>query len=368
MLKLNKITHITSAHPRYDTRIFLKECCSLVKKYHVNLIVADGLGDESKYDVKIYDVGKSNGRFNRIFKTTKKVLEKAVELDSDVYHLHDPELIPIGLKLKKMGKRVIFDAHEDLPKQVMAKHYLNGLTKKILSFSIAKAEVFALKKFDMVVGATPIIRDKFLTHGITSVNINNFPILDELIEIEPSFDTPTICYIGLLYETRGVREIVQAIENLDVKLIIAGKFFDKTFEDEMKALKGWGKVDFRGFVGRDEVKTILEESVAGLVTLHPTPSYIEAYPVKMFEYMSAGIGVIASDFPLYRAFIEKNNCGICVDPMKSQEIEKAIEIMIKNLKETRVMGEEGKRVIKDKYNWSIEEQKLFNLYKDLIDD
>ena len=362
------ITHLTSAHPRYDTRIFFKESRSLAKKYRVNLVVADGLGYEKNSGINIYDVGIEGGRFSRIFKTTKRVLEKAIELDSDIYHLHDPELIPIGLKLKKLGKRVIFDAHEDLPKQVLAKHYLNSFTKGILSFIIRKGEVFALKKFDGVVGATPMIRDKFLAHSIKSVDINNFPILDELIDIEPSFNNPTICYIGLLYETRGVREIVNAIENLDVKLIIAGKFFDKAYEEEIKRLKGWEKVDFRGFATRDEVKEILKESIAGLVTLHPTPSYIEAYPVKMFEYMSAGIGVIASDFPLYRAFIEKNNCGICVDPMKSQEIEKAIEIMIKNLKETKVMGEEGKRVIKDKYNWSIEEQKLFNLYKDLIDD
>ena len=360
------ITHLTSAHSRYDTRIFLKECISLTKNYKVNLIVADGLDDESKYDVNIYDVGKSDGRLGRIFKTTKKVLAKAVELDSDVYHLHDPELIPIGLKLKKMGKRVIFDAHEDLPRQVMAKHYLNGLTKKILSFSIAKAEVFALKKFDMVVGATPIIRDKFLTHGITSVNINNFPILDELIEIEPSFDTPTICYIGLLYETRGVREIVQAIENLDVKLIIAGKFFDKTFEDEMKALKGWEKVDFRGFVGRDEVKTILEESVAGLVTLHPTPSYIEAYPVKMFEYMSAGIAVIASDFELYKEFVEESQSGLTVNPLDVVEISEAINRVINDRKLAREMGKNGKRAIREQYNWSNEEQKLFKFYRELL--
>ena len=363
-----KITHLTSAHPRYDTRIFLKECCSLSKQYTLNLIVADGEGDELKSGVNIYDIGVEEGRVNRIFKTTKKILEKAIELDSDIYHLHDPELIPVGLKLKKLGKKVVFDAHEDLPKQVLAKHYLNSLTKKILSFTIAKAEIFALKKFDAIVGATPIIRDKFFAHGIKSVDINNFPILDELIDIEPSFNNPTICYIGLLYETRGVREIVQAVESLDVKLIIAGKFFDKAYEEEIKALKGWEKIDFRGFVSRDEVKEILQESVAGLVTLYPTPSYIEAYPVKMFEYMSAGIGVIASDFPLYREFVEDNRCGICVDPLDNRDIKKAIEHMIENLKDTKNMGKEGKRVIKNKYNWSIEEQKLFELYGDLLNE
>jgi len=360
------ITHLTSAHPRYDTRIFLKECCSLAKVYHVSLVVADGLGNEEKDGVGIYDVGADRGRFGRIVKTTKKVLAKAIELDSDLYHLHDPELIPVGLKLKKMGKKVVFDAHEDLPKQVMAKHYLNTFTKKILSFSIAKAEIFALKKFDAIVAATPIIRDKFLAHGMNSVDINNFPMLDELIELKPRFDTPTICYIGLLYETRGIREIIQAIENIAVKLIIAGKFFDASFEAEIKALKGWEKVDFRGFANRDEVKEILEASIAGLVTLHPTPSYVEAYPVKMFEYMSAGIGVIASDFPLYRAFIEEGKCGVCVDPLDSDAIKGAIVDMIAHKEDTKAMGQRGKALIQSQYNWGVEEKKLLRLYEELL--
>jgi len=360
-----KITHLTSAHPRYDTRIFLKECVSLAKNsdYTVSLVVADDKNDELKDNVSIYSVGKANGRKDRILNTTKKVLQRAIELDSHIYHLHDPELIFVGLKLKKLGKKVIFDAHEDLPKQVLAKHYLGNFTKKVLSFIIAKFEIWAFKKFDLVVAATPIIKEKFLKYNIKSIDINNFPILDELISIKPRFNAPTICYIGLLYDTRGIREIIKAIEKLDVKLIIAGKFFDKNFEDEIKALKGWSKVDFRGFASRDEVKNILEESIAGLVTLHPTPSYIEAYPVKMFEYMSAGITVISSDFPLYKEFVEQNNCGICVDPLDIKQIEKAIKKCLGDFELTKQMGQNGKNAIKEKYNWKIEEKKLIKLYE-----
>lgn len=362
---MKTITHLTSAHPRFDTRIFIKECSSLatVKNYEVNLVVADGLRDEQKNGVQIYDVGKSEGRFNRIFKTTKRVLDKAIALDSDIYHLHDPELMFVGWKLKKLGKKVIFDAHEDLPKQVLSKHYLPKHMKKVLSFFVSKIETFILKKLDMTVAATPIIRDKFLSHQIHSVDINNFPILDELIDIKPTFKSNTLCYIGLLYETRGIREIIMAIEGLDVKLIIAGKFFDKEFEDEIKSLEGWKQVDFRGFVDREGIKSILKESIAGFVTLHPTPSYVEAYPVKLFEYMGAGIAVISSNFPLYKGFVESSGSGICVDPLDIQDIKKAIVTLSENKEEAKKMGMLGKEVIQQKYNWEKEEEKLVSAYE-----
>lgn len=365
---MKKIVHLTSAHQRTDTRIFIKECCSLSNYYNTYLIVADGLGNEFKCNVKIIDVGVFKGRRKRMFNAPKMLLKKALDLDADIFHLHDPELIPIGLKLKKMGKKVIFDAHEDLPNQILSKHYLNYPTKKALSFLVTYFERVACSKFDGVITATPFIREKFLKINTNTIDINNYPKIEEFktdISISKAFNQ--ICYVGGLASLRGTKEIVDSLvlTKTDVRLKIAGNFDDKNFEENVKLMVGWSKVDFLGYVGREEIQDTLSTSIGGLVVLHPTRSYIDALPVKMFEYMAAGIPVIASNFPLWKNIIENSNSGICVDPLDPKAIATAIDYIVSHPKEAERMGISGKKAVFEKYNWKIEEEKLIKFYRDL---
>jgi len=363
-----KITHLTSAHPRYDTRIFVKECCSLAKRYEVSLIVADGLGDEKKDGVKFYDIGKIEGRLNRIVKTTKKVLLKAIELDSDIYHLHDPELMPVGLKLKRLGKKVIFDAHEDLPMQLLAKPYLPAILKKPLSKLASKYEKYACKKFDYVVAATPYIRDKFLTFT-QSIDVNNYPIIKELSsDVLWEERKNQVCYVGVIAKIRGNLENVQAMTYVNPKISfkLAGMTYESRFFEELEANENWNRVNFVGKLDRTGVKELLQESKMGLVTLHPTLNYIDALPVKMFEYMLAGIPVIASNFEILKDIVNKEECGLCVNPLDTKTIGEAIEYLAIHDEEAKKMGENGKKAVLERYNWGIEEKKFYYVYKKLI--
>ena len=118
-------------------------------------------------------------------------------------------------------------------------------------------------------------------------------------------------------------------------------------------------------MSRGGVKELLNSARAGLVLLHPRINYVDALPIKLFEYMAVGIPVIASDFPLWRTIVDGANCGILVDPMKPEQIAKAIDWLLDNPREARKMGERGRRAVLERYNWSLEEKKLIELYDKL---
>jgi glycosyltransferase involved in cell wall biosynthesis len=345
-------------------------CSSLAenKEQNVYLIVADGNGAEVKSGVNIIDVGpKTGGRLSRMTETVYKIYSKARELDADIYHLHDPELMPIGIKLKKLGKKVIFDAHEDLPKQLLGKPYLNKYNKIFLSKMVALYERYACSKFDAIITATPFIRGRFSEINTSAVDINNFPILNELFsDVDWSLKKNEIAYIGGISKIRGVHEIVKAMKYTHgVKLNLAGSFSEPEVETVVKKYEGWLSVNELGFLSRSEVAQVLGYSKIGLVTFLPSPNHIDAQPNKMFEYMSAGIPVIASNFPLWQEIVLGNKCGLCVDPMDPKAIGEAIQYLIDHPEEAEQMGKNGQIAVEVKYNWGIEQSKLKEVYSNL---
>lgn len=361
------ICQITTVHPRYDIRIFQKICMSLVSGYKVYLIVADGRGDEVLNGVTIYDVGqRSSSRIKRMFYTSRSAYQKALELDCPVYHFHDPEFLFYGLKLARKRRKVIYDVHEDVPKQTLSKEYINPLFRLIIAKTIKMAEHFVSSRLYAVVAVTPSITHRFKKYNLRTVNINNYPILftRDMVEYK---NRDGICYVGSISRIRGIKELLTSLEFVDTSLKLAGDFESEEFKDELVNDKNWKKVIYYGPVSSSEAAKIVIGSKIGIVTYLPEPNHIDAQPNKMFEYMIAGLPVIASDFPLWREIVMGNECGICVNPQDPIEISKAINYLLNNDSMAESLGKNGARAVSDKFNWNSEKQKLFSLYSSVFE-
>lgn len=363
---MKKIVHLTSVHARHDIRILLKECSSLARAgYAVSLVVADGKGDEVKNGVTIYDVGLIENRFSRIINTTKNVYAKAIELDVDIYHFHDPEMIPIGLKLKKAGKTVIFDSHEDFASDLLTKSYIPALLRNVMSVGFMFYDMWACKKFDIIVTATPAISKLYHDRGCKTVVINNFPIIEEL-SVPKVLKENIACFIGAQTPIRGIKELIEAIGKTSGKLYLAGPIISEEFKNELMSMPSWEKVVDLGILSRNDVAEVLAKSSVGLVTYLPAPNHTDAQPNKLFEYMSVGLPVIASNFPLWQEIVVDNDCGLCVDPANTEEIAQAIQFFFDHPDEGVRMGANGMIAVNDTYNWHAEEKKLIDLYDRMV--
>lgn len=299
-------------------------------------------------------------------RTTRRVLEVALRLDATVFHLHDPELIPAGLQLKRLGRVVIFDAHEDVPMQLLAKPYLNPAARRLLSSAFGAYERYACRRFDGIIAATPFIAEKFKQINPHTIDVNNYPLAEEF-DAAASWEHKRreVCYVGSIAAVRGIRELVRAcaLVRTDTRLALAGQFSEPALEAEVRAYPAWHRVRSLGHQDRAGVRDVMAASMAGLVTLHPERNYLDALPVKMFEYMAAGIPVIASDIPLWRSIVEGSRCGVCVDPMDPGAIAEAIDYFVQRPELARQMGCNGRRAILDTYNWPVESAKLINFYE-----
>lgn len=363
------VAHLTSVHPRWDTRL-LKMCTSLVKNgFIVNLVVADGKGNEILDGFKIVDAGSFNGRLRRIVNGTRAVLKEGLMLNADLYHIHDPELLPVAMLLILKGKKVIFDSHEDVSKQILSKPYLNMPLLYLISKIYSICEIFICKRLTGIIAATPKIRDKFLEININVIDVNNYPVLSEFAGVTKKISRKNmVCYVGSISLIRGIEEIVHSLTltKSNVTLNLVGEFTEQELKRQINLKKGWHRVKDFGFLDRAGIKKIFSNSLAGLVVFHPLPNHIHAQPNKIFDYMSAGIPVIASNFPLWREIVETNQCGLCIDPLNPKEIARAIDYIITHKSEAKIMGRNGRNTIVKKYNWANESKKLIDFYSMLL--
>ena len=367
-----RICHVTSVHPYNDTRIFFKECCSLTVAGFETHLVAPGAADMVAGGVYLHGVHKrSTNRIMRMTGTVNEVYGIACSVDADVYHLHDPELIFAGILLKLFRrKKVIYDVHEDYPKSIMASEWIHPVLRAVIGQSVAFAEWLGSKIFDGIVAATPSIAGRF--PQMKTVVVQNFPILDELLPdaaIPYKQRLPVIAYIGSISKLRGAKEMVEAAgllpEMSGLRLYFVGMFSPKEVEIEMSRVAGWNRVEFLGWQPRRQMAEVLGKSRMGLVLFHNVPNHVSAQPNKLFEYMAAGIPLIASNFAVWKAFVETNKCGICVDPLNPKEIANAILRIFKYPEAAKTMGENGRKAIEEKYNWENESKKLLSIYTQL---
>lgn len=368
------IIHFTTVHPRDDSRIRSKEVATLASAFNgaVCLYVQDGLGDAIDPDLgyRIVDTGPRLRRIPRMVLGGWRMIKAVARARPAVAHFHDPELLPWALLLRLWGIKVVYDVHEDMPQQVKHNPGLPKAAQKLLPPFVAVAEWIGARLINGIVAPTTTIADRF--PPAKTVLVRNFPLLSELHTPNsvPMRDRPLeMAYVGAISEVRNIYGMIQAVARLpypEARLRLVGRFAIPETERRAMAMSEWRSVKFDGWASRQEVAGVLADARAGLVLLKPVAHEMLALPIKLFEYMAAGLPVISSDFPVWREIVESSDCALLVDPLDINAITAAMQWIIDHPAEAQAMGERGRRAVEERLNWGREGEALTTFYRNTL--
>lgn len=373
-----KVCMLSSLHPCFDVRIFQKEAKSLAAAGHrVTLVGIADFAEKMVDDVRILGLPQSRTRALRPL-NWYRILRIALRERADLYHFHDPELLLVGSLIKVLTKTpIIYDVHENYPEDILTKEWIPKALRKAISYVFRIFEDTMVKFVDGVVVVNERLAERFSGKSRV-VTVLNYSRVEQFVGQGPGLDQdkgrlkPHFVYTGRISDDRGIYECVQALRRLgheNVKLICAGRI-GHVNNQEFKILLGGSQSSARfqylGLLPYADIPPLLRGALAGLLCFQTTPNNLLGTPNKLFEYMSAGIPVIASDFPFIRDVVLEADCGLLVQPDDVEEIAMAMKHLLHDPKDASRMGANGLRAARQRYNWRIEEKKLLSLYQDLL--
>lgn len=367
-----KICHVTSVHDTEDVRICKKECVSLAQNGNYDVCII-GPGKSKGYkNVRIVGVGeKPVSRLKRMTYYAKHVINIALEQNADIYHLHDPELLRYVIKIKKAGKKVIFDSHENVLDSIEAKAYIPVLLRRIIKVYFRMLMNYVLRKVDAIIIVSPQMKTIYEKYNSNISLIPNFPIVQGGENEKTNVAKKRLFFAGGISEQWCHKEIIKAIDKIDgVEYYLFGSG-ENNYIDELKALSGWGKVHYGGKVPFEAVQTEMKKANIVMAILKPSNNTFNEEGTlgntKLFEAMENSKPIIATNFKLWKDILEKSNCGICVDPNDSKEIENVISYMLScSDQQLTEMGQNGFKIVKEKYNWDVCEKELYSIYRNIV--
>jgi len=373
-----KVCILSSVHPCFDVRIFQKQARSLAQAgYEVTLVAVGDSGERLVDGVRILGLPEPATRWLRPLNWWR-VLSIALRERADIYHFHDPELLVVGGLLKLLlGKPVVYDVHENYPQDILTKEWIPASLRRPISVLFRVVEDTAARWMDGVVVVNEHLSERFRSKSRVAT-VFNYSRVESAAKTQGSRDSAEhqpvryFVYAGRISDDRGLHECAQALARLeesDVELLCAGRIghvAEEGFRELLEGQRPHGRFKYLGLLPYEAIPPLLQDALAGLLCFRPTPNNVLGTPNKLFEYMSAAVPVIASDFPFIREVVSEADCGILVQAEDVEEIASAMERILQDPEGAARMGRNGLQAVEERFNWQMEEKKLLSLYASLL--
>lgn len=301
----HRIAMVTTAHPHDDVRIYHKEAKTLLDAGWRVEIINPHFGGSDENGIRFSRVALPSGRFGRMLGARRAAMDALLQSRADICVLHDPELLPLLSDLRRTAIITVYDAHEDLPAQLRAKLWIPTPLRGAASLWGRRLLERYLPMAGGVLTATDgIARTLEGLNGRIHV-VQNRPTSSDFALFDAARVTMTpapnaVCYAGALTKQRGLYRMIRCCHAAGAVLLLAGRFESDAARQKAESMPEYTCVQYLGMLNRQGVAEAYAKCRAGLLLLCDTPAYRESEPIKLFEYLCAGLPVIASDFSHWR--------------------------------------------------------------------
>ncbi len=369
-----RVCMLTSVHPPLDTRIFHREAKAARDAGFAVTVIAPGAPASRVEGIRLVSIPSWGGRWARPFRWPV-LFFKAWRRNADIYHFHDPELLPWGLLLKWTRRRaVIYDSHEYLRESISTRYWIPARLRRPAAAIADRVEKWIAGRLDAVIAVTDDMADRFRPVQKNVVTIRNLPPPQEIPEPGEG-RKPFVMYAGLTNRGRGL-EILHETARLvrerrpEARFVIYGSVDWHGIDPAIAAMTpdewaGLG-VEFRGSIPYDQVGPALAEGIVGWLPRSASePNNYLAWPNKLVEYMAAGLAIVASDLPAQAAVIRESNTGLVVAADDAASHADAICALLADAEAWRRYSVNGKGAARNRYTWKAEALKLHTVYMKL---
>jgi glycosyltransferase involved in cell wall biosynthesis len=371
------VCFLSSAHPVDDKRVFQKEARSLAEAGWSVVHLAPGTTNSSWEEhgvlLRTYPAGAGKtGRLRRL----GKLYRLARGTGARAYHCNEVDSWAVGLLLKRRATRIVFDAHEHYPPSVVRwlpapMHTVGAGAVRIL------LQLMGLLT-DRIVLAKASISDDYSKSAARQVIVRNATRATGTPDPIPDVETVPLrlVHTGLFSRARGSIVLADALGKVtaaghEVEVVVIGRFNDDSepeFDAMTAALGVKDRVIKLGWLSYDDAFDALQTAHVGLVlfTKHEENN-ARAMPHKMFDYMLAGLAVVAqSCAPEVSEILDDAGCAVLVDADSPEDVASAIAKLAQDRALTADLGARGRRAAIERYSWEREAEELKSMYQELL--
>jgi len=367
-----KIAHLTASRDPFSARTFAQSKGAVRDGFEV-VIVAPHHADEARDGVQVRALPRVRGRLDRITRVCFLCTRRGMAERADIYHLHEPDMVPWGLFLRLLGRRVIYDVHEDYVTATVARPWLPDWARPLLAGWMHLVNAVARRAFVV------LIAERYYARSFPgAVEMLNYAKLEEYdglagITRDPAAgDRIRLLYAGSVTESRGARHHLRLLDHLpEAELLLIGQCSVPDLAAELEAQAAADPrlrfvYDAHWLAKERILEAYAEPWTAGLALFPDSPHYREKELTKFYEYMAAGLPIVSSDFAVWRALVEGFEVGLCVDPEDPEAAAAAIRWLVDNPEAARAMGERGRRLVRERFNWDSQMRILNDLYRRML--